>query len=168
MNSEDLTQDTAGDGAPVAERPGCVTAYAVLLFVGGGGGLLMPLMYAFGPSSSMFTTQDLIVMSMSSVILAAFMIATAVGLWRLKRWAVGLVLVELVHGLANTLYGMATVAAAYRGSALLTAGLSTLFSFVLLSWFVRNRALFQASPRDRGIVIGGALVLVVVFVMGIL
>ena len=150
----------------VSERPGCVTAYAVLLFIGGGLGLLLPFLYAFGPSEFVPATQNLIVASIRAMINSAISIAIAVGLWRLQRWSVGLVIVNAVFGLGRTLYGISTSAATSGVPVILCGALLPLLSLIIPYWFFKNRTLFNSSPSlDRWIVLGGAIVLAVVFVV---
>jgi hypothetical protein len=73
------------------KRPGCVTAYAILLILGAG---LFAFMGFFGNSA--FTSYDALLRVIAPpllLILAVLYVASAIGLWQLKNWARILIMV---------------------------------------------------------------------------
>ncbi len=166
-NKEAASIDVAG---AVAERPGCVTAYAILLLAGGVAGVLLPFYYALGPRSPKLTPQGLVVLTILSMAHAAVSIPAALGLWRVQRWGVGLVMALASYGLARGIHGSVVAAAADSvDSAVIEAGVSAMLFLIVVYWFVSKRALFKPSPSlDRWIVGAGALVLAVVLVTEII
>jgi hypothetical protein len=168
MNSDKPSEAVpTGEKGSVLKRPGCVTAYALLFFLAACLGLLSPLLYTSSSLGSELSAQELLIRSVRSVAQAVISIMLAVGLWRLRRWAVGLVLLWAIFTFGNGVFSAATTWAD-RGSAAWYIVLSGLFALLIIYWFIKNRALFKPSPSlDRWIVIGGALVLAVLFVMDI-
>ena len=110
------------------DRPGCVTAYAVLLWLGGGLLLLSAWISFFDPSGD----------SIAGVFVGLFAlipIIAGVGLWRMQKWGWWLVVITqslaVVVALFNLLSGL-----------LLQAVVTGAVSGGILYWFINNRQLF--------------------------
>jgi hypothetical protein len=168
MNSDERNQAVPTNGAgSVAKRPGCVTAYALLFFLAAILGLLSPLLNGAGPAGSALSEQDLMVRSVRSVAQAVVSLVLGVGLWRLRKWAVGLALAWTLYTFGTALYGTIATWTGSLASAWYPI-VSGLFTLTVITWFVKNRELFRPSPGlDRWLVVAGILVLVALFVTNI-
>lgn len=132
-----LSQENPGVGMPATNvegevyypgRPGCVTAYAVLLCLGGG-------LYALGSLISFVNPTEGPGVGVVAGLFALLLIMTGVGLWRMQKWGWWLVVITqslaVVVALFNLLSGLlleAIVAGAVSGG--------------ILYWFIDNRSLF--------------------------
>jgi hypothetical protein len=120
-------------------RPGCVTAYAVLLWLGGGFLLLGSLSLFFDPAESPLA-------GIFAGLFALFSIITGVGLWRMQKWGWWLVVITQSLGVVAALFSLI--------SGLLLNGIVTgAVSGGILYWFVNNRQLFL-SPFTQHTSVG--------------
>jgi hypothetical protein len=168
MNADELSESTSStEEGSVAQRPGCVTAYALLFFLAAALGLLSPFLIRFGPAGSELSQQDLTFGSIRSIAQAVILLLLAVGLWRLRRWAVALVVAWVLYTFGNSLYASIATGNSNVSSAWYPI-VSGLFALAVVYWFVKNQQLFEPSPSlDRWIVIAGTLVLVALFAMNV-
>ena len=110
------------------DRPGCVTAYAVLLWLGGGF-LVLGALIEFIVSSEG---------SLVGVLVGLFAlvpIVTGVGLWRMQKWGWSLVVVTQSLGVIAALFSLIS-------GLLLNAIVTGAVSGGILYWFFSNRQLF--------------------------
>lgn len=109
------------------DRPGCVTAYAVLLGIGAGlagvGGI------AYGASEEEFGTIGIV------IVVAALEILLAIGLWRLKNWARIIVIV------LQSLSMLAGVIGLLSGNVVSLVGLAV--GGYILYWFASHGEYFE-------------------------
>lgn len=146
------------------ERPGCVTAYAILLWVGAALGLFAGLC---GLSSMMSFAGgglggfEFIIIGMLLVLLA-INVVTGIGLWQMKKW--GWAMVIVLHGLsvllgllsmALTLFTLVTAGGEYvvAEPTILCGNLGSLaISGFILYWFITNRELFNGGMAVKTVV----------------
>lgn len=107
-----------------AYRPGCVTAYAVLLIVAGGLYASVALGNSGEPGILLFVFWGL----------AALLITMGVGLWQMKKW--GWWLTIIMQALA-ILGSLASGIISFIVSAIVNGG--------ILYWFVQNQSLFEGD-----------------------
>jgi len=120
---------TNDDGAVYyPDRPGCVTVYAVLLWLGGGFLVLGSLIEFIAPSEG----------PLVGVLVGLFALVplvTGVGLWRMQKWGWWLVVVTqslgVVAGFLNLVSGL-----------LLNGIVTGVVSGGILYWFINNRQPF--------------------------
>jgi hypothetical protein len=156
--SEDLSANWAR-----RERPGCVTAYAVLMWIGGGlvviGGLCtLSSVVGFGGGLG---GAEVILFGVL-LLLASINVVTGIGLWQMKKWGWALVVVTNGLSVAAQLCSMAFSVLITTGSGIeylaseptLLCGnlVSLLVSGFVLYWFVTNRELFNGEPRYETVV----------------
>lgn len=135
-------------------RPGCVTAYAVLLFLGGALNLLGTLanLGSGGNVSILFI----------GLLLAGLAIMTGAGLWQMKIWGWWLaVAFQAVAIISSFIGGIAAIA------------VSLLINGAIFYWFYQNKKLFEGNytPTEEelnglsnrtGLIVGGLIVFVVI------
>jgi len=176
-------------GSAAGERPGCVTAYAILAWVGAAVYLIAAFVAGMSIASEVITAGVMILVC--GWLLAAIPIATGFGLWQMKKWGWGLVILSQTVGVIGGLfYMLAAFLAAniYEALPLLCGGLTgLLINGGILYWFVTNRHLFDRPTYIMGpegtmvqksadntmviIVIGGVVIvlcLVPIFIIAIL
>ena len=125
------------------ERPGCLTAYAALLFLAAG-------LYALsGVALLLDVPEDSGLLPYVIPLLSVILVVTALGIWWLKMWAWWLAVVG--HGL---LAGLALVAVFSGGDPLSTA-IALVISGLVLYWMLANRHLFLHD--DRPVAPGGGV-----------
>ena len=140
------------------ERPSCVAAYALLLWFAAAIPLLFigwfliadPLEFVPADSAITFMATCLLplVVATGPAILA---LVTGVGLWRMRRWGVWLLLITLavvaVLALAVTSLGILTYGGILRESTTWFLLVVTLLANgLVLYWFIKNRLLFNGDP----------------------
>lgn len=165
--SYDFTPSPTSSGStPTIRRPGCVTVYAILLWLGGALILLSVLCSGVGSLPgypSEFALGTPLMMTVLGFAAIASII-TGVGLWGMKTWGWWLVVILQSSGLAISAIrffvfalagGMAKIVVSLTSTCI-----SSLVSAVILYWFVTNRGLFgvgtpeyQTVTRDSGEVI---------------
>ena len=129
-------------------RPGCLTAYAILLWMQAAGWLLGILFSAVGFSgdSSVATVVFFASWFLIQVVLA---VATGIGIWRMRKWGWTLAIVfQFVPIVAYWLYFALSLTGAVEPVGDLTTFVCTsvmvlTYSGVIIAWFVRNRTLFD-------------------------
>ena len=111
-----------------ADRPGCVTAYAVLLWLGGGLLVLVALIAFVAPTEEPGV-------GVVVGLFALLPIITGVGVWRMQKWGWWLVVITqslgVVAGFLNFVSGL-----------LLSGIVTGIVSGGILYWFINNRQLF--------------------------
>jgi hypothetical protein len=128
-NKEVVMSSTNDEGAVYyPDRPGCVTAYAVLLWLGGSF-LLLPALIQFfvptgDPSIGVFLG-----------LLAVVQIIAGVGLWRMQKWGWWLVVVTQSLGVVAALFSLIS-------GLLLNTIVTGVVSGGILYWFIENRQMF--------------------------
>jgi len=156
-----MSEDTATNWAK-RDRPGCVTAYAVLLWIAGG--LYVIGAVCVGLSGFGLTEGSLgifeICLGLLFVLLAAVPIATGLGIWQMRKWGWALVIViqslgiilSLVQLVVFTLAGPGDNLSLYAGT---IVGLAV--SSYIVYWFVTHREMFNgATTYSTAIGIDGA------------
>jgi hypothetical protein len=129
------------------DRPGCVTAYAILLWLGA-------VFFACGVFGSL---SDPTVPSGAGIYGGLLMVAQIVagfGLWRMRRWGWGLVVVGQSLGLLILLLnfiGTLTLVSEFgEGMGWAVGALAgSIVSGGILSWFIKNRHLFTGVKTRR-------------------
>ena len=117
------------------DRPGCVSAYAVLLWLGGG--LLVLSVFSmfsdpsFGPTSAV-----------GSGLIALILIAIGAGLWQMQAWGWWLVVIIQSLGVLAALLSLIGGGGFYG---LVSGGISG----GILYWFLSNRHLFLDALTYR-------------------
>jgi len=128
------TPGAAPAGSDVAvishiQRPGCVTAYALMLFLGAG--LLTLGGIALGGSGDIDGPAVLLFVS-----LGVAQLTIAIGLWRMRWWAPRLLIIVQGIGVAVSLISLLS-----EGSVGVLAGVA--INIYLISWFARNDRQFR-------------------------
>lgn len=117
------------------ERPGCITAYAVLLWLGGGLFILSSFSLlsdpSFGPLGAAI-----------SGLFAILLIGIGIGLWRMQSWGWWLVVILQSLGLLTAFFSLI-------GGVILNGLVSGLVSGGILYWFITNRRLFLEAHTYR-------------------
>lgn len=113
-----------------ARRPGCVTAYALLLFLGAG--ILMLGGIALAGSGAIGGLQLFLFLALGGVELAI-----AIGLWRMRNWARVLLLVVQGLGIAVSTFSL------LGGSGTSGVLVGVAVAAFIISWFARNGRLFR-------------------------
>ncbi len=135
-----------------AERPGCVTAYAILAWLGAAVYLIAAFVGGMSIASEVVTAGVMILIC--GWLLAAIPIATGFGLWQMKKWGWGLVILSQTVGvIGGLLYMLAAFLAAniYEALPLLCGGLTgLLINGGILYWFITNRQLFDRPNYVMG------------------
>ena len=114
------------------DRPGCITAYAVLLWLGGGL-LVLSTLSLFSESSTGS--------AIFSGLFAIFLIAIGIGLWQMQSW--GWWLVVIVQSLSVLAALLSLI-----GGAVLYGLASGSISGGILYWFFTNRQLFIGTSSQ--------------------
>ncbi len=151
-----MTEEVSSNWAQ-RERPGCVTAYAIIIWIGAGLGLiagLCGLSGVLGTGGGRLGGFEIIVMGVV-LVLVAINVVTGIGLWQMKKW--GWAIVIVIHGL-SVILGLLTMAltllTVFSASSelmvaeptVLCSNLSSLaVSGFILYWFVTNRELFNGE-----------------------
>jgi len=149
-----LSPDKPGD-TPAPQRPGCVTAYAVLLGIGAGLFVLAALGGVCGLTSDSglgLGVGELLILAIGLGV-ACLYILLARGLWRLKNWArvtvivlqslgVAVALLQVcgaIGGVSGGVYGSETGV----GPILLGAVVGLAISGYIIYWFATHRQYFS-------------------------
>ena len=125
-------------------RPGCITVYAILIWLGGA-------LFALGTFSLISEGSSAAVCGGIFVILAAVI---GYGLWHMQKWSWWLVIILQSLSLLGSLF---TVIAAFSlpttsGEDFLSPLVSGAVSAGILYWFGKNRSLFAGEPTYRTVV----------------
>jgi hypothetical protein len=130
-------------------RPGCVTAYAVVVLVGGLAALgTLPLMLLPALAGDRGSLVFLVLLATCAGILSLIPISTAIGLWRMRSWGWWLFVVTHSLGLAGVLISLVfALFAANEGQSLsgewMLGSISSLaLGGGVLYWFLTNRHQF--------------------------
>lgn len=134
------------------ERPGCVTAYAILLWIGSGLAALGVVCVESGGGGifggAIGTVE--ICLGLFILLLVAGGFAAGVGIWQMRKW--GLVLVLALQSLSiisATLSAMAFIADASSRSLAYGFGnfVGLAINGYIIYWFITNRALFNGGTE---------------------
>lgn len=119
-------------------RPGCITAFVVLMWLAGGFSIIGSIGLFAMPTGS----EDGIIAGFSIFIAAVFIIV-GVGLWQMRPW--GWWSITIIHtiGLFGSILGLCGSIAAMEG--LLATLVSTTVNGGILYWFADNRHLFSGG-----------------------
>lgn len=143
-----MTQDKQ-----IVDRPGCVTAYAVLAFVAGGLYIVGSLIVAVGSFSDPDTVLFGLMGAVCVGLFAAIPIATGIGLWKMAKWGWWIVVILNGFGIAlGLLYFLMSFLVFATGDP--TNAMSLFCGTVIglainggiLYWFIQNRSLFESPP----------------------
>lgn len=118
-----------------SDRPGCITAYALLLWLGGAGLLFI----AFSAPSDPFLGPEA---AIAPAFFALVLIATGIGLWQMSVWSWWLVVIIQSFGVLGALFSLI-------GGDILNAIVSGTVSGGILYWFITNRHLFLTGTAYR-------------------
>lgn len=143
-------------GAHHSQRPGCITAFVVFLWTGAA--LYLPASLLTGLGILGEVSENLAIRLGAALLLALFAIvpvATGIGLWRMARWGwwlavclVGLATAGMALNIALALLAVGRLEEGSMAIPLVCVGLFGLgVGGGLLSWFIRQRHLFNESPR---------------------
>jgi hypothetical protein len=158
-----MSDESSGKWAQ-QERPGCVTAYAILLWAGAG----LALIIAFCGLASFLGTVggslggfEIIIIGVLLVLLA-INVVSGIGLWQMKKWGWALVVVLHAFSIIMQVLSMGLTLLSVVGSggdylvsqpSVLCGNLiSTLVSGFILYWFITNRELFNGGPEYKSVV----------------
>jgi len=142
------------------ERPGCVTAYAILLWIGSGlaviGIFCAETGYGgfFGGPIGIFE----ICLGLFFSLLLALGVAAGIGIWQMRKWGWALVLVlQTLSIITSTLSALALLAGSNVENAAAAAGnlLGLMISGYIIYWFITNRALFNGGAKVQTAVAPG-------------
>ncbi len=137
------------------KRPGCVTAYAVLLILGAGLFALTGL--SGGVSFSELGSAAAGTITIAAFVVAAIYVVVAIGLWQLKNWARILILIISGLGIASGILALISVfltpvgnvpaylqSSYYAGKAmaLITGLISLGINSTIYEWFRKNKRYF--------------------------
>lgn len=139
------------------DRPGCVTAYALLLWIAGSLyiiGALCVGISGFGAIGGGLGSFE-ICLGLLSLLLAAVPVAAGVGIWQMRTWGWALVIVmqslsillAVLQIVVFTLAGAADNLSLFAGSII---GLAV--SGYIVYWFAKNRALFDGAPAYQTVI----------------
>lgn len=137
------------------ERPGCVTAYALILWLAAGAYIVAALSTAVisltNPDSAFIGLFGAVCVSLFALI----PILTGIGLWKMRLWSWWLVVILNAFGfLAGLLYLLAGVVLMTETADVLVfvcgAALGLALNGGILYWFTKNRALFAAVQTVTG------------------
>jgi hypothetical protein len=136
-------------------RPGCITIYAILLFLGSASFVCGGIVGSTNPlnESERFFN---IAAGISMALVGLFMLILGIGLWQLKKWARIAVIVMQSLGIVGSIFS--TYAALTTSSTVLTQNVSPFMTILvaiitislqiaIISWFVRNGHYF--SRREK-------------------
>jgi hypothetical protein len=123
-----LSNDSTIPSGYARDRPGCVTAYAILLWVGAA---FMVVAAVFGWNSG----TDLVLVSILLIFLAIYNSIMAIGLWRLRNW--GRIMAIVLFGLGIVVNLLTLFTRNFQSIIGLAVG--SLF----LYWFITNGDVFE-------------------------
>jgi hypothetical protein len=126
----------ASDAVDRTQRPGCVTAYALLLLAAGGLVTLGSLV--FGASGEVPVLGVLLALGVG-----ALYISLGVGLSRLKNWARVVILIIQGLGLAFGLIGLLVTLPNGDGMSILSSLTGLITGSIIVYWFANHGALFD-------------------------
>ena len=144
----------------VAQRPGCVTAYVLLLWLAAAIPLLVvawffiadPLGSAMVDGAIIFFDTFMLPFFIAALP-ALLAVATGIGLWLMKRWGVWLlsILLAFVAILGFVALQILSFGGFLRASTtLICLVVGLLANGLVLYWYVKNRFLFNGAPEvDR-------------------
>lgn len=125
------------------ERPGCITAYAVLIWLGG-------VLFAFTTFDFISKGNPAALCGGVFVILA---IITGYGLWQMREWSWWLVVILQSLSLLGSLFSLfAVLTSPYVSEGILGPLVGAVGSGIILYWFVTNRSHFLGAPVYRTVV----------------
>jgi hypothetical protein len=136
-------------------RPGCVTIYAILLFLGSASFLCGGIFGSLSPliESEGFTN---LAAGISMGLVGVFMLILGIGLWQLKNWARIAVIVMQSLGILGGIYSTYAVLTTTSSAPSLTVSpvltivvaiIAIALQIAIISWFVRNGQVF--SPQGQ-------------------
>lgn len=108
------------------KRPGCLTAYAILLAIGAASSGIGGIAYGI--------TEKNIGLALGAVVVAGLEFLLALGIWRLKNWA--RIIMIVLHGL-GVLTGLISL---FMGNA--ASLLSLVIGGTILYWFIAHHEYF--------------------------
>lgn len=137
-------------GQRQVERPGCITIYSILLWLGGGIGVPIALLFLIGFSFVGWETAELFFFAAGLLTggfylgLALLSIAGGIGIWGMKRW--GWWLVVLAQLISLGFIALDSIFQVQQGNGGVDASGSCTSpgSVIVLVWFIRNRHLFES------------------------
>lgn len=117
------------------ERPGCVTAYAVLLGIAG-------VIFALG-GILMSEGDDGLLLFVGGIIGALLCFVLARGLWRMRKWARVLAMVVVGLGIAGNLLRISELFTGdISGQVLVSSVIGLFVGGIIVYWFYDNGHLF--------------------------
>jgi len=172
------TAPYGSSSATQVSRPGCITVYAVLLWVTGSS--FTRSAESAGPALMV----GLVFFAGCIGLLGLIPIVTGIGLWQMKSWAWWVVVVLQSIGLALTLLSLCSNLAVVGMSAgrstgtaanaeavvrIMSALIGGLINGGILYWFISNRSLFGGGAASQGAqaASGGDTGTVVTIVLGL-
>ena len=131
-----------------AERPSCITVYAILLVLGGGLTVILALVFLLGFSFAGLGTGELFFLASGVfgggylLFLALLSILSDIGIWGMKMWGWWLVVITQVISIASLIFEPLFQVASGRGGFDASVSCSALLPVIVLAWFLRNRHKF--------------------------
>lgn len=118
------------------ERPGCITAYAVLLGFAG-------VIFALG-GILMSEGDDGLVLFLGGIVGALLCFVLARGLWQMRKWARVLAMVVVGLGIAGNLFRMSGLFTGdISGQVLVSSVIGLFVGGIIFYWFYDNGHLFS-------------------------
>lgn len=143
------------------QRPGCVSAYAILLWAMSGLSLLALICMLTGAIAGVeggFGLFELVVSGIGLVFLAIY-VATGIGLWQMRKWGWALVVVihslSVIGGIVGFIGSFFILTEIAAGDVLIVICpnlLGLLVNGLILYWFITNRALFNGQTQYRPVI----------------
>lgn len=136
------------------ERPGCITAYAILLWL----------------ASSLFTLSTISLIGESSPaaicggVVVLLLASIGYGLWQMRAWSWWLIVILQSFSFLGFGYGIVIqfIDPLLFGTGLWQPWVGVVINGGILFWFARNRALFISDDKKTTLIIVGVVLLVVI------
>lgn len=141
-------------------RPGCVSAYAILLWISSGLGVISMLCVLSGLTGLEARVGIFeIVLAGVALIFAAIYVVAGIGLWKMRKWGWALVVVMHTLTLIGALLGLLGILFLAVGSELIQLTpylfgnlINLAVSGLILYWFIKNRELFNGTPTYKRVI----------------
>ena len=151
-----VTFRTTRERGDKSERPGCLTAYAILMFFSGG----MNLLYAFCLGSATLTSPSEfgeigIILPICTGASALLPIILGIGLWLMTKWAWWWMMIGqagvVVGGILGVIVSFLFNEPMFIISAVILAMVNLAVNGGILYWFFINQDLFNVGDPETGV-----------------
>lgn len=144
MDAKPETHEVIPQKPEAQVRPGCVTAWAVILWIGAAFSLLGLVTGGNldqGDIPAQYRSLLSVIAVGCTIPYAAVLIAAGMGLWKMKRWGWWLGIAVLALGLVN---GLLSVLSAGGTSQIVQGAATVVIAAAILFWVAKNRSFFVA------------------------